>query len=174
MARHREKDAEAGGEGLGKLQTRKRLWRDSTGAVVAKRRPELEKKRKVSSNSRNRYRSSQGNDHEPSYPQEQDRSPLSPPGSSQDHNSNGPDSMELPEKSGLSTTEESWPMSMGDVSLLDQAGAMAEPYDFLCNASWGSQPQESANSDLLYNDLFAPDTGRHFLLFLESRSHSDS
>lgn len=38
MSRHREKDAEAGGEGMGKLQTRKRLWRDSNGTVVAKRR----------------------------------------------------------------------------------------------------------------------------------------
>ncbi len=38
MSRHREKDAEAGGEGMGKLQTRKRLWRDSDGTVVAKRR----------------------------------------------------------------------------------------------------------------------------------------
>ena len=46
MARHKEKDDEAGGEGLGKLLTRKRLWRDSTGAIVSKKRPEHEKERK--------------------------------------------------------------------------------------------------------------------------------
>jgi hypothetical protein len=46
MARHKEKDDEAGGEGLGKLLTRKRLWRDSNGVIIADRRPEHEKKRK--------------------------------------------------------------------------------------------------------------------------------
>ena len=39
MARHKEKDDEAGGEGLGVLATRKRLWRDSNGAIVNARRP---------------------------------------------------------------------------------------------------------------------------------------
>ena len=34
MQRHRQKDAEAGGEGLGNLATRKRLWKDSHGRVV--------------------------------------------------------------------------------------------------------------------------------------------
>lgn len=39
MARHKEKDDEAGGEGLGVLATRKRLWRDSDGNIVNARRP---------------------------------------------------------------------------------------------------------------------------------------
>lgn len=39
MARHKEKDDEAGGEGLGVLATRKRLWRDASGAIVNARRP---------------------------------------------------------------------------------------------------------------------------------------
>ncbi|TGO13871.1 hypothetical protein BTUL_0062g00450 [Botrytis tulipae] len=39
MNRHKEKDDEAGGEGLGVLATRKRLWRDADGNVVATRRP---------------------------------------------------------------------------------------------------------------------------------------
>ena len=39
MARHKEKDDEAGGEGLGVLATRKRLLRDSNGAIVNARRP---------------------------------------------------------------------------------------------------------------------------------------
>ncbi|CZR53490.1 uncharacterized protein PAC_03369 [Phialocephala subalpina] len=162
MARHREKDEEAGGEGLGRLQTRKRLWRDSNGAVVAKRRPELEKKRRTSSNSKNRGNPvSQGVEVDSrAYPQ--GHVPISPPGSSQDHQSNGPDSIELSEKSAVPPAEELWPMQMGDVSILDQAGTLAEPYDFLCNASWGSQPQESATADLLYNDFFAPDTASSF------------
>ena len=39
MARHKEKDDEAGGEGLGVLATRKRLWRDVDGSIVNARRP---------------------------------------------------------------------------------------------------------------------------------------
>ena len=39
MARHKEKDDEAGGEGLGILATRKRLWRDVDGNIVNARRP---------------------------------------------------------------------------------------------------------------------------------------
>jgi len=39
MARHKEKDDEAGGEGLGILATRKRLWRDADGKIVNARRP---------------------------------------------------------------------------------------------------------------------------------------
>jgi hypothetical protein len=39
MARHKEKDDEAGGEGLGILATRKRLWKDADGNIVNARRP---------------------------------------------------------------------------------------------------------------------------------------
>nr|OQO28031.1 hypothetical protein B0A51_02832 [Rachicladosporium sp. CCFEE 5018] len=37
LARHRQKDEEAGGEGLGVVSTRKRLWRDAEGNLVTKR-----------------------------------------------------------------------------------------------------------------------------------------
>lgn len=37
MLRHRQKDEEAGGEGLGVVCTRKRLWRDADGNIVTKR-----------------------------------------------------------------------------------------------------------------------------------------
>lgn len=39
MVRHKEKDDEAGGEGLGHLATRKRLWRDAAGNIINGRRP---------------------------------------------------------------------------------------------------------------------------------------
>jgi len=52
MARHKEKDDEAGGEGLGVLATRKRLWRDANGNIVNARRPsytqEGSKRRQIS------------------------------------------------------------------------------------------------------------------------------
>ena len=41
MARHKEKDDEAGGEGMGVLATRKRLWRDASGKIVNTRRPSV-------------------------------------------------------------------------------------------------------------------------------------
>jgi hypothetical protein len=37
MARHRQRDLEAGGEGLGIVETRKRLWEDIDGTVVKNR-----------------------------------------------------------------------------------------------------------------------------------------
>jgi len=40
-ARHKEKDDEAGGEGLGILATRKRLWRDEDGNILNSRRPTI-------------------------------------------------------------------------------------------------------------------------------------
>ena len=52
MTRHKEKDDEAGGEGLGVLATRKRLWRDNDGNIVNARRPSQSqdgKKRRSSS-----------------------------------------------------------------------------------------------------------------------------
>lgn len=39
MVRHKEKDDEAGGEGLGHLATRKRLWKDADGNIITGRRP---------------------------------------------------------------------------------------------------------------------------------------
>lgn len=41
MARHRQKDEEAGAEGCGILNTRKRMWKDADGNIVAKK-PALE------------------------------------------------------------------------------------------------------------------------------------
>ncbi|KAI5861557.1 fungal-specific transcription factor domain-containing protein [Durotheca rogersii] len=37
MSRHRKRDIEAGGEGIGVLNTRKRMWKDHNGRIVQKR-----------------------------------------------------------------------------------------------------------------------------------------
>lgn len=73
----------------------------------------------------------------------------------EDHASNGPDSMDT-SGAGHGHSEDSWPV--GDVTFPGD-DSLPESYDFLLNASWGSKPQENAGTDLLYNDLFAPDTG---------------
>ncbi|KAH9212205.1 fungal-specific transcription factor domain-containing protein [Leptodontidium sp. 2 PMI_412] len=156
MSRHREKDAEAGGEGMGKLQTRKRLWRDSNGTVVAKRRPELEKPKSSTRTKRTSRKETAGIETNTYFNHES--APLSPPGSMEDHASNGPDSMDT-SGAGHGHSEDSWPV--GDVTFPGD-DSLPESYDFLLNASWGSKPQENAGTDLLYNDLFAPDTASSF------------
>lgn len=165
MLRHKEKDDEAGGEGLGRLQTRKRLWRDSTGTVVAKRRPEHEKKRTNSSSSprtpkvhRSSVVDSGSNFSHPG------REPISPPKSLQDHAPIEIDVLDHSQMPHISTsTGEMWPMPVAvEANVLQEpAGPPLESFDFLCNASWGAQPHDNNNPDLLYNDLFAPDTGEY-------------
>lgn len=46
MLRHRKKDEEAGGEGLGVVETRKRLWCDVNGKIVQSR-PKSPERRKI-------------------------------------------------------------------------------------------------------------------------------
>jgi hypothetical protein len=168
MARHRERDAEAGGEGLGKLQTRKRLWRDSTGAVVAKRRPELEKSRTSStSQGRDVTRNSDRDAVEFKSPSIQNIAPISPPRSLQDQNSSGSEPVTSSEDAQMiASTEDIWPVSIEDQTWLRPPDINVDPFNFLCNASWGSQTQESNNADLLYSDVFAPDTGNFPKLIL--------
>ncbi|KAH7351226.1 fungal-specific transcription factor domain-containing protein [Rhexocercosporidium sp. MPI-PUGE-AT-0058] len=151
-SRHREKDAEAGGEGMGKLQTRKRLWRDSSGTVVAKRRPELEKPKSSTKSRRTSRKDTTATD--TSIYSNHEIAPLSPPGS------NDPDPMDA-SRAGHGQLEDLWPL--GDAAF-PSGDALPESYDFLLNASWGSKPptQETTGTDLLYNDLFAPDTGNSF------------
>jgi hypothetical protein len=179
MARHKEKDAEAGGEGLGKLLTRKRLWKDSTGAIVSKRRPEHEKERKrpaaETEASQSRQIQSQTRPKEMTYalaPNPMIDVPISPP-KSMEPTSNGSDVGDLfiPGPLPLPSTEsarmslpaavdDQWPMPNSiDEMPFEDAGF--DSYEFLCNASWGAQPSHiNSNSDLPYDDIFAPDTGK--------------
>ena len=170
MARHKEKDDEAGGEGLGKLLTRKRLWRDSTGQIVAKRRPEHEKRNRISVSSSQSGRMS--NDHAEAGDSHQ--SPdlnnsassqtgplLSPPGS---HSmSESVSGIENPENAHAADSTEQWPISMDDPTpTLPLQDLGVDSYDFLCNAAWGSQPLQATNpgAALPFDDMFAPDTGQ--------------
>jgi hypothetical protein len=159
MVRHKEKDAEAGGEGLGRLQTRKKLWRDSTGAVVSKRRPEHEKKNRSSAPPNKRLKAQDPfleSDNAVPIP----RDVPSSQGSAHGHGSTRSGeigSAEIVRES--SQPDEMWPAFSEDAALPADEGAGVESYEFLCNASWGSQSQESTSPDILYHDFFAPDTG---------------
>ena len=165
MQRHKEKDDEAGGDGLGKLLTRKRLWRDSHGAIIADRRPEHEKKRKRPSTT------SQDTDSpsrqiaplESSTPPSNDaRAPLSPPTS----DPTGSEANGNFGKAVSVSADDQWHVPMDD-TILPLEDTVLDSFDFLCNASWGNQPlqdmQEGMNGDLPFNeDIFAPDTGADF------------
>jgi hypothetical protein len=168
MIRHREKDDEAGGEGLGRLQTRKRLWRDSTGAVVAKRRPEHEKKKCNPSTSPPKAFRAQvragSESHGINAVARSHNEPLSPPKSLQDQAPIEDDVMDRSQIPSITaTTHDIWPMpSSVDDSVLPGSAPPIETFDFLCNASWGTQSSSEVNeSDVLYSDLFAPDTGNY-------------
>ncbi|KZF25827.1 hypothetical protein L228DRAFT_84633 [Xylona heveae TC161] len=167
MVRHQEKDAAAGGEGLGHLATRKRLWRDENGNVMAKRRPEHEKparpaqkRRKVSL--RSLISSDSKSSDEPmrelpdtvDYATELNEAPLSPPRSNSGSISglNNDILLDMP-----SSSLDRWSVSE-DISALHSL----DNEDFLRNGSWGIQPLEKPGHDILFDDIFAPDTASSF------------
>jgi hypothetical protein len=155
MARHKEKDDEAGGEGLGHLATRKRLWRDGSGNIVNARRPYQQdgpKRRQLTSSEERKP------------PGESPRSieiaaaPPSPPTSIPSTGSSR-QNVHLESPADQLLLQDPWPPM--DPALL--ATSETDQFDFLCNASWGAQPYPTfmgASSDLPYDDIFKPDTGK--------------
>lgn len=179
MARHKEKDDEAGGEGLGKLLTRKRLWRDSTGAIVSKRRPEHDKERKRSGPSDSDASPNRAGRHQnhPNLNQTlasrtQKPAPPSPPRSLEPI-SNGSAFIQGPLASVEGSllppgVDDQWPMP-NPIDEMPFEDAGFDSFEFLCNAHWGAQPiSGGVNSDMPYDNMFAPDTGtmRFFSLCL--------
>ena len=88
--------------------------------------------------------------------------PMSPPGSTNENRSEAAGSSEMalepPQADDL------WRPLSEDAAMPGNDDPGLESYEFLCNASWGSQSQESSNPDFLYNDFFAPDTGKWIFL----------
>lgn len=157
MIRHKEKDDEAGGEGLGHLATRKRLWRDANGNIVNARRPNRHdgvKKRQMTSINGSLDR--MGHERKDSNTS-QLSAPPSPPTSSPstegqitiDHCDNG-------------IFQDAWPPVDPNSSAHNDS---VDPFEFLCNASWGNQPFQSfmgTQDGLPYDDIFKPDTGMYW------------
>lgn len=161
MLRHKEKDDEAGGPGLGTLQTRKRLWRDENGTVHQKRRPEHEKKRTNSSSTPRKAHSRVVNPIDDNINPELRNEPLPALKSVQDLPQRGHHEMNFsPLPRIVGPMDDTWPVP----SAVDEAsqGPITESFGFLCNASWGAQPAETNNAHILYNDVFAPDTASSF------------
>jgi len=177
MARHKEKDDEAGGEGLGFLATRKRLWRDADGNIVNCRRPytqEHQAKRRQIAGTHERRRSSTGSVAEKQTPP---TLPLSPPISI-------PSPASVPDSVTYTPTEQvhegldSSADGILDRSPMLHAAWTVDPMlstlntstvddiDFLCNSGWGTHrptnPYETfmgPGGDMPYeDDIFKPDT----------------
>jgi hypothetical protein len=157
MIRHKEKDDEAGGEGLGHLATRKRLWRDANGNIVNARRPNPRadgaKKRQCTSS----ISSAEGTKERKNSTSSEDSGPPSPPTSAP--SLTGAPSLDQFDNSVF--PQDSWQPVEGS-----HANDVADPFDFLCNASWGAppyhQPFVGGTADgLPYDDIFKPDTGMY-------------
>jgi len=150
LARHRQKDEEAGGYGLGVVETRKRMWRDAEGNTVTKK-PTLPNnnvsisfEQNGSSLATQRSEDSDTNTH---MPQNED----SLPGS----RSTGLYSSQHDNPSRVPTSTGQW-----DAELASSFPSDPEMCDFLNNSSWGSQQQSIlAVNNNPFDDMFNPDTG---------------
>jgi hypothetical protein len=153
MIRHKEKDDEAGGEGLGHLATRKRLWRDASGNIVNARRPYREEVVK------RQHLSSMEEPVEPSDHLQEDSlksrttAPPSPPTSILNTKHRG-----VEQHGGRVLLPDTWGVEPNPV----QPAWIYDSSDFLRNADWGSQQYQNdmgPSCDLPYDDIFKPDTG---------------
>lgn len=152
MARHRQKDEEAGGEGLGVIESRKKLWRDPEGNIVNKRPASVEackastKKQATDTNPSGQAVLIDGcNAQAPLHAE-----PLSPPRSMLSSESFEHFSHQLPELPD-------------DQDFIGSAtGQDPTMFDFLANSSWGSTSGNAFNlqGDMPLDDMFNADTGK--------------
>jgi hypothetical protein len=153
MIRHKEKDDEAGGEGLGHLATRKRLWRDANGNIVNARRPYRQEgvKRQHLSSTEESVKTSDHlqNDSSKIRTAAPPSSPMAIPGTGYKGKEQYGGHGLLPDTLGgeLSPVQPAWNY---------------DSFDFLSNADWGSQQYQNdmgSSYNLPYDNIFKPDTG---------------
>jgi hypothetical protein len=150
MLRHQQKDAEAGGEGLGVVCTRKRLWRDADGNIVTKR-PRTTQQSNASTAS---FEDSTSNDQD--NPPQLHEPPVSPPPSLS--------SAEARMQDDFSCFVAPEDLQTGvDFPPLMDAGN--ETIDFFVESPWNTQPIEplpAVSNNVDFNELFQPDTASSF------------
>jgi hypothetical protein len=161
LTRHKQRDDEAGGYGLGIMETRKRMWRDAEGNIVTKR-PTLSKNNPVvAALQEHPYSNAYTEDYEIDSMHDYG-GPLSPPISM----SSG-SSVQIPQQQQpmMNNMDEYW---SSDLAPALQNGS-SDMCDFLANSSWGSQTFAAAPG--IDENIFNPDTGMQ----KSSQSHvSDS
>ena len=150
LLRHQQKDEEAGGEGLGVVCTRKRLWRDADGNIVTKR-PRSTQHSNASRSSSEDQASNNQDTRSQVYEQ-----PISPPPSLS--------STEARMQDGFScfVTPEDLQMGVDFPPLMD---AGSETIDFLIETPWNSQPLDTlpaTSNNVDFDELFQPDTASSF------------
>jgi hypothetical protein len=153
LARHRQKDEEAGGYGLGVVETRKRMWRDAEGNIVTKRptlpnnNPSTTFQQNGPSLENQHSEDSSINTHIPRL----DDSLLTPR-STGSYSSNN--RQQISPRASASAGQ--W-----DTNLATNFTSDPEMCDFLNNSSWGTQQQQpiSAMTSNPFDDMFNPDTG---------------
>lgn len=150
MLRHQQKDEEAGGEGLGIVCTRKRLWRDADGNIVTKRPRSMQR-----SNASTASFEDLGSNDQDSGPHVYEP-PVSPPPSLS--------SAEARMQDDFSCYVAPEDLQAGfDFPPLMDAGN--ETIDFFIESPWNSQPlqpQPAAPTNVDFNELFQPDTASSF------------
>lgn len=155
LVRHQEKDEEAGGEGLGDLQTRKKLWRDADGRIVTKRptqnADQQQARKKQPDMSEDSFQVQDNYFNQDSY-QDFNSALLSPPGTllstdSLDQFSQVSPGHPMPEQRQV---------SQDDI------------FDFLANSTWGDLPSGPMDmqTDAPMDDMFRPDTGKQLTEFM--------
>ena len=148
MLRHQQKDEEAGGEGLGVVSTRKRLWKDHFGNIVTKR----PRATQSSTEPYDRLDSS-GSDNQSRQPQVFEQ-PVSPPQSLTETEARIQDDF-----SCLIAPED---LQVGfDFPLL--MDATNDTFDFFVDSPWTAQQPlldaAGSSADVNFDDMFNPDTG---------------
>lgn len=150
MLRHQQKDEEAGGEGLGVVCTRKRLWRDADGNIVTKR-PRSMQRSNASSTSFEDHTS----DHQDSGPPVYEP-PVSPPPSLSSTEARMQDDF------SCFVAPEDLQNGFDFPPLMDTGN---ETIDFFVDSPWTSQPLmplPAASNNVDFNELFQPDTASSF------------
>lgn len=148
MARHRQKDEEAGGEGLGVVATRKKLWKDAHGNI-ARKRPAMDRSDGSASKKQTIPQSVQHaiNDHDNHVTLH--AQPISPSLStpSIDYATNVPHYVPTP-------SDDSWD-SLESLHSHDM-------FDFLANSTWDAQAYNTSSMQMTapFEDSFNPDTGQ--------------
>lgn len=155
VQRHKEKDDEAGGEGLGIVQTRKRMWRDVGGRIVSQRPGQ-------SNNEENRARKRQPDN---SSADAQDLAQFD-----LEHMDMTLPGFEVPILTPPSTLHGSETLEQEPLfsppAAMDNTSSCggSDMFDFLANSAWGQvQPGIfDATTDMPIDDIFQPDTASSF------------
>ncbi|KAJ4371998.1 hypothetical protein N0V83_003771 [Neocucurbitaria cava] len=162
MTRHRQKDEEAGAEGCGVLNTRKRMWKDATGKIVTKKptlRGDVERSQSLSQPPPHLEDPLQSLPDFVPFQDQDEGAPISPPIS---HNASLSHSWD-DRDSGIGTN---YPSTTLDPNALSSSDSYS-PIDQRFWSTDLSQPQpdpfaSATFDDAPFNDIFNPDTASSF------------